>query len=126
MVLLHIWNKGQSKPKEYFENGPQQIQTLHSKFTLLSDKTCTFESVHDYLRAQLNHDKPLQYRYGTNYTDIDKLVRDFTSTKSYGTSRLQCSNCNFLLDKQFLYLKDYTAVGWSSSDREKLQQTASI
>jgi hypothetical protein len=78
-VLYHIWNKGQSKHKAYFENRKQHFQTLHSKFMSLSKKTCTFESVCDHLRAILHRKKPLQYCYGKNYTDIDGLVRDLTS-----------------------------------------------
>ena len=55
---------------------------------------CTFKSVHDHLRSILHNKKPLQYCYGTNYANINELVRDFTSMKSYGTSCLHCAHCN--------------------------------
>jgi hypothetical protein len=44
-VLHHIWNEGQLTHKAYFENGTQWIRMLNSKFTSLSNKNCTFESV---------------------------------------------------------------------------------
>ena len=125
-VLYHIWNEGQLKHKAYFKNGSQWIQMLDSKFTSLLNKICTFKSVRDYIRSKLNHKKPLQYRYGKNYTDIDELVRDFTSSKSYVTSHLHCRNCRFTTKNQCSYLSDYTAVGWSSPDRESLQNAASV
>ena len=125
-LFYHVWNEDRLKHKTYFDNGTQLIQILHSKFTSILNKTCTFESVRDHLRTLLHHKKPLQYLYGANYTDIDELVRDFTSMKSYGTSNLHCLNCKFSIQKQDLYLRDYTAVGWSSSDRNELQQRASI
>jgi hypothetical protein len=78
------------------------------------------------LRRLLHDEKPSQYRYGRNYTDIDELVRDLTSDNSYETSYLQCLNCSHSIYKQRSYLKDYTAVGWCSSDKEKLQNKASI
>ena len=121
-----MWIEGRLKHKAYFENGTQLMQILHSRFTSLLNKVCTFESVRDQLRTVLNREKPLQYRYGRNYTDIDELVRDFTSTKSYAVSRLQCQKCSFTFDDRFAYLQDYTAVGWSSKDRENLQQIASV
>ena len=125
-VLYHVWNEGREIHKAYFENGTELIRILHSKFTSLSNETCTFESVRDYLRSKLNNEKPLQYRYGKNYTDIDELVRDLTSEKTYGISYLQCQKCTFSVKKKSLYLRDYTAVGWSSLDKEILQQTASV
>jgi hypothetical protein len=78
------------------------------------------------LRALLNRDKPLTYLYGKNYTDIDELIRDFTSEKSYGTSSLHCLKCRYSVNRQLSYLGDYTAVGWSSKDCERLQHQASI
>jgi hypothetical protein len=68
----------------------------------------------------------MQYLYGANYTDIDELVRDLTLTRSYGTSFFQCSNCKHLTSAPYLYLNDYTAVGWSSSDKAALQNKALI
>lgn len=125
-VFFHLWNEGQLKHKTYFENGAQLMQILHSKFSLLLIRRCTFESIRDHLREKLNLEKPLQYRYGSHYTDIDELVRDLTLTRSYGTSCLQCLNCKFSFSNPYLYLNDYTAVGWSSSDKEALQNKASI
>jgi len=125
-VLHHIWYEGQIKHKAHFENGTTWLQMLHSQFLSLTDRTCTFESVRDHLRMALSCKKPSQYRYGHNYTDIDELVRDLTSTKSYGKSHLQCLHCNLSIEKQLTYLQDYTAVGWSSSDKENLQHSASI
>ena len=125
-VLHHIWIEGQLKHRAYFENGTQKNQILHSRFMSLLNKTCTFESVRDQLRVILNHEKPGQYRYGKHYTDIDELVRDFASTKPHAISRLRCLSCSFSIDRPFTYLQDYTAVGWSSKDRDDLQQIASI
>ena len=125
-VLYHIWNEGQLKHKRYFENRMQLIQILHSQFTPLFNKKCTFESVCDHLRSILHNEKPLQYRYGTNYANIDELARDFTSMKSYGTSCLHCAHCEYSINKQCVYLRDYTIIGWSSSDKDDLQQTASV
>ena len=125
-VLHHIWIEDQTKHRAYFENGTQWIQFLHSRFILLSKGSCTFESVRNQLRSQLNNVKPLQYPYGKAYTDIDELVRDFTSSTSYAISLLQCFNCGFSTYEQFTYLQDYTMVGWSSMDREILQNTACI
>ena len=124
-VLYHIWNEGQLSHRSYFENGMQLTQILHSHFISLLNKTSSFESVRDQLRAILNHKNPLQYHYGKVYTDIDQLVRDFISTKSYGISHLECLNCKFSINKQFTYLQGYTAVGWSSADQISLQ-TASV
>ena len=123
--LYHIWNEGELSHKTYFGSGTPLMQILHSRFTSLLNENCTFESVRDHLRSKLHFQKPTQYRYGTNYTDIDELVRDLTSTKSYGTSCLRCPNCQSSIEKQCVYLGDYTSVGWSSSDRDELQ-TASI
>lgn len=39
---------------------------------------------------------------------------------------MQCLNCNFSTNIPNQYLNDYTAVGWSSSDKEVLQNKASI
>ena len=97
-VLHHVWIEGQLKHKVYFENGTQLMQILQSHFMSLLNKVCTFKSVCDQLRTVLNHEKPLQYCYGRNYTDIDELVRDFTSTKSYAVSCLQCQKCSFTFD----------------------------
>ena len=124
-VLYHIWNEGQSSHRSYFENRTQLTQILHSHFILLLNKTSSFKSVRDQLRAILNHENPLQYHYGKIYTNIDQLVRDFMSTKSYGISHLECLSCKFSTNSQFAYLQDYTAVGWSSAD-ENLLQTASV
>ena len=125
-ILHHIWNEGQSKHKAYFENGTEYLQILHSRFILLSTNQCTFENIRNHLRTILNHEKPLQYLFGKNYTDLDELVRDFSLIKSYGTSHLQCLNCKFAINKQYSYFQDYTTVGWCSSDYEKLKHTASI
>jgi hypothetical protein len=125
-VLYHVWNKEQLKHKAYFENGTQLMRILHSNFILLLNRTCTFESVRDNLRSILHHRKPSQYRYGTNYTDIDELLRDLTSTNTYGTSYLCCPYCKVSTGRRSVYLGDYSAVGWSSSDMDKLQGTACI
>jgi hypothetical protein len=109
-----------------FENRTQLIQILHSKFTSLFNENCTFKSVHDHLRSILHHEKPLQYRYGRKYADIDELVRDFTSMKSYGTSCLHCAHCKYSIKKQCVYLGDYTTIGWSRSDKDDLQQIACV
>jgi hypothetical protein len=124
-VLYHIWNEGKLKHGKYFENRMQLIQILHSKFTLLFNKNCTFESVCNHLKSILHHEKPLQYCYGRKYADIDELVRDFTSMKSYGTSCLHCAHCEYSI-KQCVYLGDYTAAGWSRSDKDDLQQIACV
>jgi hypothetical protein len=125
-VLYHIWIQDQIKHEEYFANGTEWFKLLHSQFNLLSQKKKTFEMVRDHIRTKLNCEKPLSYIYGKNYTDIDELVREITSSKNYGTSHIQCLNCKFSINKEFQYLQDYTAVGWSSSDSEKLQHTASV
>lgn len=125
-VFFHIWNEGQPKHKAYFENSTQMMRILHLKFSSLLNQNCTFESVRDHLREKLHDDKPLQYRYGTIYTDIDELVRDLTLTRSYMTSRLQCLNCKFSTSEPYLYLNDYTAIGWSSSEKKAFQSKASI
>lgn len=125
-VLRHIWFEGQLKQKAYFENGPKYFRILHSQFTSLFNETCTFEAVRDNLRFMLNREKPSQYLYGRNYTDIDELVRDFTSAKLYGMSHLQCLSCKFSFNRQHPYLTDYTAVGWSSLDQAILEDTASV
>ena len=39
---------------------------------------------------------------------------------------MQCLKCDFIIQKPYSYFQDYTAVGWSSSDCEKLKHTASI
>jgi hypothetical protein len=67
-----------------------------------------------------------QYRYGKNYTDIDALVREFTTGKTCETSLLHCRNCELTIESPHSYFCDYTAVGWSSSDRDKLQGSASV
>ena len=120
------WNEGQLKHKRYFENGTQLIQILHSQFTPLFNEKCTFKSVCDHSRSILHNEKPLKYHYGTNYANIDELVRDFTSMKSYGTSCLHCAHCEYSINKQCVYLINYTIIGWSSSDKDDLQQTASV
>ena len=74
-VLFHLWSGGQLKHRAYFEHGAQLIQILHVKFSSLLNGDCTFESIRDHLRERLNLEKPLQYQYGPNYTDIDELVR---------------------------------------------------
>ena len=125
-VLFHLWYEGQSKHKAYFESSAQMMQILNSKFLLLLNKSCTFESIRDFLRKKLNSEKPMQYRYGSNYTDIDELIRDLTLTRSYGTSYLQCLSCKALISKPYSYFSDYTAVGWSGLDREALENNASI
>jgi hypothetical protein len=125
-VFFHVWNEGQLKHRGYFENGAQMIRILHSKFPSLLNKSSTFEAIRDHLREKLHNEKPTQYRYGSNYTDIDELVRDFTLTGSYGTSRLRCLNCNFSTSNPYSYLNDYTVVGWCSSDEIELQHKASI
>jgi hypothetical protein len=102
------------------------IQILHSKFPSLLNKSSTFEAIRDHLREKLDGEKPTQYHYGANYTDIDELVRDFTLTGSYGTSHLQCLNCNFSTRNPYSYLNDYTVVGWCSSDERALQHNASV
>jgi hypothetical protein len=73
----------------------------------------------------LNRAKPLEYRYGTNYTDISLLVTDFTSAKFHAMSHLRCLTCNFSAEKQLRFFQDYTLVGWSSVDH-RILQTASI
>jgi len=125
-VLRHIWVEDQSKHRAYFEDGTPWLRLLHSLFVSLLNNSCTFESLRDRLRALLNRDKPLTYLYGKNYTDIDELIRDFTSEKSYGTSSLHCLKCRYSVNRQLSYLGDYTAVGWSSKDCERLQHQASI
>ena len=114
-MLYHIWNISQFKHKAYFADGTPLLRILHPCFISLLNGTCTFESIRDRVRSILNHEKPQQYRYGANYTDIDELVRDLTSSKSYAISRLRCLQCRFsFVDRTFTYLRDYTAVGWSS------------
>ena len=125
-VLRHIWVEDQSKHRAYFENGTPRLRLLHSLFVSLLNNSCTFESVRDQLRAVLHRDKPSSYLYGKNYTNIDELIRDFTSEKSYGTSCLHCLKCRYSTNRQLSYLGDYTAVGWSSKDCEKMEQQASI
>jgi hypothetical protein len=125
-VLYHIWTKGQSKHREYFEKGTHWFQILHTHFISLLNETCTFESVRDQLRTILNLEKPLEYCYGENYTDINQLVTDLTLTKSLATSCLQCLNCTFSTNAHLRCFQDYTTVGWGSEDREKLSQSASI
>ena len=125
-VFFHIWNEGQIKHSAYFENGVQMMRILHSKFSSLLNKSCTFETIRDHIREKLNHEKPMQYCYGSNYTDIDELVRDLMLTGSYGTSYFQCLNCKFSISDPYTYLNDYTAVGWSSLDKNALQNKASI
>ena len=73
-VLYHIWNEGQLSHRSYFENGTQLAQILHSHFVSLLNKTSSFESVRNQLRAILNHNNPLRYPYRKVYTDIDQLV----------------------------------------------------
>lgn len=73
-ILYHIWIEGQLKHREYFESGTQWLKIIHLH-TLLLDNTCTFKSICDQLGSMLNHEKPSQYRFGKNYTDIDELVR---------------------------------------------------
>ena len=99
---------------------------LNSKFSSLSNKNCTFESLRDFMRSKLNQLNPSQYRYGKNYTDIDALVREFTSEKPCEISLLHCQNCKLTIEAPRSYLGDYTYVGWSSSDKNKFQNTASI
>ena len=125
-ILYHIWNEGESIHKSYFENGTHYLQFLHSNFHLLHSNQCTFENLRNNLRIILNSNNPLQYPFGKSYTNIDKLIREFTSEESYGTTQLQCLKCNFMIQKPYSYLQDYTAVGWCSSDYEKLQYTATI
>ena len=62
-VLYHIWSEGQWMHRGYFENRTQWIQMLNSKFTLLSNQNCTFESVCDFIRSKLNQMNPSQYPY---------------------------------------------------------------
>jgi hypothetical protein len=95
-VLYHVWNEGREMHKVYFENGTELIRILHSKFTSLSNETCTFKSVRDHIRSKLNNEKPLQYCYGKNYTDIDELVRDLTSTK-------KIRNIVFAMSKMYIF-----------------------
>jgi hypothetical protein len=125
-VLHHMWKEGQVSHKAYFENGTQYLQLLHSKFTILLTNQCTFESLRDHLRRLLHSNKPSQYPFGQKYTNIDELIRDLTANQSYGTSELKCLKCTFTVNKQYSYLQDYTAVGWSSADSEKLQHEASV
>jgi len=125
-ILHHMWNEGQFNHKKYFENGTHYLQLLHTNFHSLRSNQGTLEIIRDHLRIILNHNKPLQYHFGKNYTNLDELIRDFTTEASYGTSKLQCLNCNFTIQKPYSYLQDYTAVGWCSSDYEKLKHTASI
>ena len=125
-VLHHIWNEGQAKHRAYFENGTQWIQMLNSNFTSLLNQNCTFESIRDFIRSKLNHEKPSQYCYGKNYTDIDGLVREFTFEHSHMASHLHCRNCKITIEGRCSYLSDYTAVGWSSSERAILHDAASI
>jgi hypothetical protein len=125
-VLYHIWNEGQLKHRNYFENGTQLIQILHSKFSSLFNENCTFKSVRDHSRSIFAHKKPLQYHYGRKYADINELVRYFTSTKSYGTSCLHCAHCEYSIKKQCVYLGDCTVIEWSRSDKDDLQQIACV
>jgi hypothetical protein len=125
-IFYHIWTEGQLKHRAYFEKGTNWMEKLHTSFISLSNKTCTFESVRDQLRIIINHENPLEYRYGMNYTDINQLVTDFTSTKLHTMSRLLCLSCKFSTNVEFSYFRDYTSVGWSSDDRISLLQTASI
>ena len=46
--------------------------------------------------------------------------------KSYGTSCLHCAHCKYSINKQCVYFRDYTIIGWSSSDKDDLQKTASV
>ena len=46
--------------------------------------------------------------------------------KSYGTSCLHCAHCKYSINKQCVYLRDCTVIGWSLSDKDDLQQTASV
>ena len=125
-TFYHMWTEGESKHKAYFKNGSRWAKMLDSKFTSLSIENCTFEVVRDFIRSRLNQEKPMQYRYGKNYTNIDELVREFTYANTYVTSRLHCRNCTFTVEKGHPYLSDYTTVGWCSSDRMSLQDSASI
>jgi hypothetical protein len=124
-VLYHIWAEGQLKHRAYFEERTHYIQILCTHFNSFLNKKCTFESVRDQLRMILNRAKPLEYRYGTNYTDISLLVTDFTSAKFHAMSHLRCLTCNFSAEKQLRFFQDYTLVGWSSVDH-RILQTASI
>lgn len=125
-ILYHIWYEGQIIHKEYFNNGSQYLQCLNSYFPALSSNLCSFESVRDELRFVLNKNKPLQYCFGKVYTDLNELIEDFTTKDSNGTSKLQCLKCQFTVQKPYSYFQNYTAVGWSSSDYEKLNHAASI
>ena len=58
----------------------------------------TFELISDFIRCQLNILKPSEYRYGTNYTDIDALIRVFISQKSFLLSHLYYSNCKITIE----------------------------
>jgi len=125
-IFYHIWHEGQNKHKEYFKNGTQYLQQLNSYFPSLSSNLNSFESIRDQLRIVLNEYKPEQYRFGKVYTDLNELIGDFTTKESNGTSKLQCSKCQFTVLKPYSYLQNYTTVGWSSSDYEKLHHSASI
>lgn len=74
----------------------------------------------------MHSNKPLQCRYGRNYSDIDELVGEIPLEESHGTSWLRCQLCNFTIDKEHMYFQNYIAVGWCSSDYEKLRYKASI
>ena len=124
-VLYHIWVKEQLKHKAYFESGTHWIRILHSNFALLYNKTFKFEYMQDHLRAMLHQAKPLDYRYGKEYTDIDNLVRDFITIKELASTHSNCSSCDFTMTKLFTYFQGYTAVGWSERDCEELK-TATI
>ena len=122
-VLYHLWTDGQINHKTYFKNGTQYLQLLHSYFELLSTNLCSFETIRNELRQVLHNKKPLEYRFGKIYTDLNELIRDFTTRESYGTSTLQCLNCHFTVQKPYSYLQDYTSVGWSASDFQNLHTT---
>ena len=107
-VFYHLWSEGELNHRAYFKNRTNHLQTLHSEFNLLYSKQCTFESVQDHLRNILNKHKPLSYQFGKNYTDIDKLIREFTQKKKYGISQLQCLQCKLMIQKPYSYLQDYT------------------
>ena len=125
-VLYHIWNEGQLYHKAYFQNGTQYLQLLYINFHSLLANQNTLEKTCDKLRTILNKKKPLQYQFGKNYTNLDELIREITREESCGSSHLQCLNWNFTVLKPYSYLQAYTAVGWCSSDYEKLQHKATI
>ena len=127
-IFYHMWTEDKFNHQAYFEHGTQYLKLLHSNFLSLIYNQCTFENVCDHLRTLLNHNKPLEYCFGRNYTNLDALVRDFTREESWyiQIAMFKMRFYNSRTKEPYSYFQDYTAIGWSSSDCEKLKHTASI